>query len=164
VKKRRGEAEARRERALRDELAEQERQPELERRVMRFRHAGTGDLRPERAEPGPRKRGRMDTWLIIVIVVAAALGIALLLWAVVRGRKRRLEQRREEASAHREQSELRARQAEEREVAAREELDRAERERALARGHAARADEIDPDVDIDRTEREPRDTATSEGR
>jgi flagellar biosynthesis/type III secretory pathway M-ring protein FliF/YscJ len=132
--------------------------------LMRFRHAGTGDLRPERAEPGPRKRGHMDTWLIIVIVVAAAVVVALLLWGVVRGRERRLEQRRDEASAHREQSELRARQAEEREVAAREELDRAERERAVAQGHATRADEIDPDVDIDRTERETRNTAESEGR
>ena len=106
----------------------------------------------------------MDTWLIIVIVVAAALVVALLLWGVVRGRERKLEQRREEAGAHREQSELRARQAEEREVAAREELDRAERERAVARGHAKRADELDPDVDTDRTDGETRDTAKSEGR
>jgi Flp pilus assembly protein TadB len=93
----------------------------------------------------------MDTWLIIVIVIAAVLVVALALWAAARGRERRLEHQRVEAGEHREQAELRARQAEERELAAREELDRAGRERAVARGHAERADEVDPDVDVERS-------------
>jgi Flp pilus assembly protein TadB len=91
----------------------------------------------------------MDTWLIIVIVVAAIVVLALALWAATRGRERRLESRRVEAGEQREQAELAAQQAEERELAAREELDRAERERAVARGHSARADELDPDVDVE---------------
>ena len=92
----------------------------------------------------------MDTWLIIVIVVAAVVVLALAYWAATRGRERRLESRRAEAGELREQAGLASRQAEERESAARDELAKAERERAVARGHATRADEVDPDVDRDR--------------
>lgn len=92
----------------------------------------------------------MDTWLIVVIVIAAVFVVALALWAASRGRERRLEHRRVEAGEHRERAEQRARQAEERELAAREELDRAERERAVARAHSSRADDVDPDVDTER--------------
>ena len=40
----------------------------------------------------------MDTWLIVVIVVAAIVLVALLAMAAIRGRERRLETRRTEAA------------------------------------------------------------------
>jgi Flp pilus assembly protein TadB len=103
----------------------------------------------------------VETWLIIVIVVAAAiLLLALVLWAVKRGRKRRVEKQRAEAGALRRQAEIQARHAEERHLGAREELERAEREREVARGYIQRADEVDPDVDADR----PGETSRTEER
>ncbi len=56
----------------------------------------------------------MDTWLIIVIAVAAVLVVGIALWALSRSRNRQLEERRAEADDHREKSELQALRARER--------------------------------------------------
>jgi flagellar biosynthesis/type III secretory pathway M-ring protein FliF/YscJ len=89
----------------------------------------------------------MDTWLIIVIAVAAVLVAGIVLWLLSRSKERRLEERRVEAGEHREKAELQSLRAREREAAAQEELERAQDEREVAQAHARRADEIDPDVD-----------------
>lgn len=89
----------------------------------------------------------MATWLIVVIALAAVVGVGLVIWALERGRSRKLQERRVEAGEHREQSELRALQARERREAAEEEIERSEREQAVAQAHARRADELDPDMD-----------------
>ncbi|MGH3022657.1 MAG: hypothetical protein ACRDNI_03280 [Gaiellaceae bacterium] len=89
----------------------------------------------------------MDTWLIVVIAVAAVLVAGLVLWALSRSKERKLEERRAEAGEHREKAELQELRARERETAAQEELDRAQNEREVAQAHTRRADEVDPDVD-----------------
>ena len=89
----------------------------------------------------------MDTWLIVVIAVAAVLLVAVVLWALSRTRNRKLDERRVEASQHREKAELQSFRAREREAAAQDELERAQNEREVAEAHARRADEVDPDVD-----------------
>lgn len=89
----------------------------------------------------------MDTWLIIVIAVAAVLVVGIALWALSRSRNRQLEERRVEAGDHREKSELQSLRAREREQAAKDELERAQTEREVAQAHARRADEVDPDVE-----------------
>lgn len=89
----------------------------------------------------------MNTWLIVVIALAAAVAVGLVLWALERGRTRKLEERRAEAGEHREQAELRDLQARERRQAAEDEIQRADREHAVSQAHSRRADELDPDVD-----------------
>lgn len=89
----------------------------------------------------------MDTWLIVVIVIAALVLLGILAFAVVRGRDRRTVQRREEAAGRRQEAEAVERQAAERQQQAERELARAQQERAVARGHARAADELDPDVE-----------------
>jgi hypothetical protein len=85
------------------------------------------------------------TW-IIVIVVAAAIVLGLILWAVF-GRNRRIQKRREEAASLREEAETRSRRAQQAELAAEEHSQRAKEEREAAEHHMARAQEVDPDVD-----------------
>jgi flagellar biosynthesis/type III secretory pathway M-ring protein FliF/YscJ len=96
----------------------------------------------------------MDAWVWIVLAVIAVLVIAGIVFAATRGRQRRLESRREEASALRDRAEMRTEQAEQRAAAAeqrRREADahaeEAKREREAADAAARRADELDPDVD-----------------
>src|ERR687898_759616 len=88
----------------------------------------------------------MDTWIIVLIVVAVVVAVSLL-FLTPRLRERRLEGRREEASELRSDAADQARRAEERETVAEEEAERARRERAEAEERARRADEVDPDVD-----------------
>ena len=88
----------------------------------------------------------MSTTWIIVIVVAAAIVLGLILWAVL-GRNRRIEKRREEASGLREEAQTRTRRAQQAELAAVEHAKRAKEEREAAEHHLARAQEVDPDVD-----------------
>ena len=92
----------------------------------------------------------MDTWLIIVIVMAAilVLGLALVAWR--RGKERRLESKRGEAQELRSAAEVQAHRAETRATTAQEEAEKAERERAEAREQARRADELDPEVETER--------------
>jgi Flp pilus assembly protein TadB len=89
----------------------------------------------------------MDTWLIVVIAVAAVLVAGFVLWLLSRSRERHLEERRVEAGEHREKADLQSQRAREREAVAQDELDRARTEREVAQAHTRRADEIDPDVD-----------------
>ena len=88
----------------------------------------------------------MSTTWIIVIVVAAAIVLGLILWAVF-GRNRRIEKRREEASGLREEAQTRQRRAQQAELAAEEHAKRAKEEREAAEEPLARAQEVDPDVD-----------------
>lgn len=89
----------------------------------------------------------MDTWLIVVLAVVAVLLVGVALWALSRSKNRQVEERRVEATQHREKAELQSLRAREREAAAQEELDRARTEREVAQAHARRADEVDPEVD-----------------
>jgi hypothetical protein len=66
----------------------------------------------------------MDTWLIIVTLVAFVVVFALVLRWATRGRERRLESRRPKASKHCEPADPAARQAEEHVAVARDELAR----------------------------------------
>jgi F0F1-type ATP synthase membrane subunit b/b' len=89
----------------------------------------------------------MNTWIIVLIVIGALVLLGALAYAVVRGRERRTEQRREEAAGRREEAEAVERQAAERQREAEQQLARAQQARAVARGHARAADELDPDVE-----------------
>jgi flagellar biosynthesis/type III secretory pathway M-ring protein FliF/YscJ len=89
----------------------------------------------------------MSTWTWIVIAVAALIVLAIVLWGVQKGRERRLESKREEASNLRQQAETKAQRAEHRSSVADELSQRATVEREEAQVAARRADEVDPDVD-----------------
>jgi type II secretory pathway component PulM len=92
----------------------------------------------------------MDAWVIVLIVIGAAILLALLLVGIRRGRERQLEQKRAEAAGLRSQAEETSQQAQEREEAARRQAAQAEADRDLATEQARRADEIDPDRDNER--------------
>jgi FtsZ-interacting cell division protein ZipA len=92
----------------------------------------------------------MDAWVIVLIVIGAAILLALLLVGIRRGRERQLEQKRAEAAGLRSQAEETGQQAQEREDAARRQAAQAEADRDLATEQARRADEIDPDTDNER--------------
>jgi FtsZ-interacting cell division protein ZipA len=92
----------------------------------------------------------MDAWVIVLIVIGAAILLALLLVGIRRGRERQLEQKRAEAAGLRSQAEETGQQAQEREEAARRQAAQAEADRDLATEQARRADEIDPDTDNER--------------
>jgi FtsZ-interacting cell division protein ZipA len=92
----------------------------------------------------------MDAWVIVLIVIGAAILLALLLVGIRRGRERQLEQKRAEAAGLRSEAEETAQQAQEREEAARRQAAQAEADRDLATERARRADEIDPDTDNER--------------
>jgi FtsZ-interacting cell division protein ZipA len=89
----------------------------------------------------------MDTWLIILIVVAAVVVLAIAFVAWRRAQERRIEGKRDEARELRSQAEVQAHRADARASLAEEEAERADRERVEAREQARRADELDPDVD-----------------
>ena len=83
----------------------------------------------------------------IVIAVAAIVVLAIVLVVVSRARERRLEQKREEATELRRQSEAKLQRSEHRSSVADDLADRARLERREAEVAAQRADEVDPDVD-----------------
>ena len=93
----------------------------------------------------------MDTWvwiLIAVIVVVVLLAIAIP--AIKKGRERKVEQKREEATTLRQEAEERLAVSGQREAKAQQEAERAARERAAAEENIRRAEEVDPDVpDVD---------------
>ena len=88
----------------------------------------------------------METWVWILLVVAAIVLIGVI-YGATRGRERRLEAKREEAGTLRERSRMRADEAHRREEFAEEQAREARREREAAETTAQRADELDPDVD-----------------
>jgi uncharacterized protein HemX len=94
------------------------------------------------------KRGRagMSTTVIILIVVAVIVVLAAVAFVARRQRSRQLDQKRVEASEHREQADTRARKAEQARLAAEEQSDRARKEQTAAEEHRQQAQEIDPDV------------------
>ena len=87
----------------------------------------------------------MSTWVWIVIAVGALVVLALIAFGAVRGREKRLEQRREEAQELRQEAEMRTQQALERERVAEEQAQQARESRKVAAEAGARADRIDPD-------------------
>ena len=89
----------------------------------------------------------MDTWLIILIAIAAIVVLAIAFVAWRRAQERRIEGKREEARELRTQAEVQAHRADALASLAEEEAEQAERERVEAREHAKRADELDPDVE-----------------
>jgi uncharacterized protein HemX len=89
----------------------------------------------------------MDTWIIVLIVIAAIVVIGVFVFAGRRAQERRLEGKREEAQELRSDASEQAQRAEERQQLAEEQAERARRERAEAEERARRADELDPDID-----------------
>jgi hypothetical protein len=83
----------------------------------------------------------MTTGLIIVIVLAALVGLALLAVFAGRGEQRRLDQRREQAGELRREAELHDARAQGARAEAQERAARAEREQAIARERTVRAEE-----------------------
>jgi len=96
----------------------------------------------------------MDAWVWIVLILIAVVVVAGIV-ALTRGRERRLETKRAEASALRERAEMCSEQAERREAIAEEQAREARREREAAEATVQRADELDPDVE----DRSARDTS-----
>ena len=89
----------------------------------------------------------MDTWLWILIIAAAALIVlALVFFAIRRGRTKQVERKRAEATQLRTEAEERLARAGQREAVAQQEAERAERERAAAEYASCRAVDVDPDV------------------
>jgi cell division protein FtsL len=95
----------------------------------------------------PKRRDGMSTTAIILIVVAVIVVLAAVALVARRRRARQLDQKRVEASEHREQADTRGRKAEQARLAAEEQTDRARKEQAAAEEHRQQAREIDPDVD-----------------
>jgi FtsZ-interacting cell division protein ZipA len=89
----------------------------------------------------------MDTWVWIVIAVAALVVLGLVLVGALKARERRLEGKRSEAVELRRQAEMKTERAENRASVADELAERARVERKEAAVAARRADDVDPDVD-----------------
>lgn len=87
----------------------------------------------------------MDQWIIIMLVVVALIAIGALVYWTTRGKQRKVEQQREEATEHRREAQSAAQRAGEAEVAARRQAEEAEREREQAVGLERKAAEADPD-------------------
>jgi F0F1-type ATP synthase membrane subunit b/b' len=92
----------------------------------------------------------MSTWGIVVIVVAAVVLVAIVAYALTRGRARRLEQQRAEAQDVRTEARAKARQAEQARLAAEEQAEQARRQQNEAVALQQKANEVDPDVDTER--------------
>jgi FtsZ-interacting cell division protein ZipA len=92
----------------------------------------------------------MDAWVIVLIVIGAAILAVVLLVGVRRARERQLERKRAEAAGLRAEADETAQQAQQRKEAARREAAQATADREMAEEQARRADEIDPDTDRDR--------------
>jgi hypothetical protein len=87
----------------------------------------------------------MAIWVWALIAIGALLLLTVVVLGLLRGREKRLEQRREKAVELREEAEVRNRRAEERERVAREQAQQAREERKVAAEVGARADRLDPD-------------------
>lgn len=101
----------------------------------------------------------MDTWVWIVIAVAAVILVGAVI-AARTGRQRRVESKREEAGVLRDRAAVReqkaeraeadaereAREARRRQELAEQRAEEARRERDAAQTTAARADDVDPDA------------------
>jgi flagellar biosynthesis/type III secretory pathway M-ring protein FliF/YscJ len=103
--------------------------------------SGTGD----KQDTAQRKEASVSTtaWIIVIIVVAVVV-VAVLAWM---GRRRSVENRRFEATQHRDEAQERAQRAARADAAASELNAVAERERVAARESAERARDVDPDID-----------------
>ncbi len=89
----------------------------------------------------------MATWIWIVIAIGAVIVLAAILFGVIRGRERRVVQKREKAQELRQEAEAHTRKAEERESVAEEHTQQAREERKQAAEVATQADKLDPDRD-----------------
>lgn len=94
----------------------------------------------------------METWVWILIVVAVVLVVlAIAYFAMKKGRERKVEKKREEATSLRQDAEQRLAVSGQREARAQQEAENAARERAAAEENIRRAEDVDPDVpDVDR--------------
>lgn len=88
---------------------------------------------------------RMPDWLIIVIVVAALIVLGVIAFAVSkRARAKNEERQREKATEHRDEAQLRAREAGEAELQASRYAEEAQRQRERAEELDRKAAETDP--------------------
>lgn len=81
-----------------------------------------------------------------MIVIALAVVVIAIFFAIRRGREKRVEQKRIEAGQLRDEAEERLARAGQREAVAQQEGERARRERAAAEDAVRRAEDVDPDV------------------
>jgi flagellar biosynthesis/type III secretory pathway M-ring protein FliF/YscJ len=88
----------------------------------------------------------MDTWLVIVLIVALVVVGALIYMAATRGREKRLEQQRTAATEQRQEAQSAAQRAGEADLAANRQAERAKAERERAVEMEERAAKTDPDT------------------
>jgi FtsZ-interacting cell division protein ZipA len=89
----------------------------------------------------------MDTWVIVLIIIAAIVLVGIIVVGGRRARERQLDSKRSEAANLRTEADRGTSQAAERASFAEEQAQQAEQERAKADETRRRADEIDPDRD-----------------
>jgi FtsZ-interacting cell division protein ZipA len=89
----------------------------------------------------------MDTWLIVLIIVAVLALVGIIIVGGRQARERQLEGKREEAGALRKEADRHTTEAGQRESFAQEQAEKAEKERTQAEAARERADEVDPDLD-----------------
>ena len=89
----------------------------------------------------------MDTWLIVLIIIAAIGLVGIIVVGGRRARERQLDNKRSEAAHLRTEADRGTSQAAERAKLAEEQAQQAEQERAKADETRQRADELDPDRD-----------------
>jgi FtsZ-interacting cell division protein ZipA len=89
----------------------------------------------------------MDTWVIVLIIVAVLALVGIIIVGGRQARERQLEGKREEAGELRKEADRHRTEAGQRESFAEEQAEKAEKERARADAARQRADEVDPDVD-----------------
>lgn len=95
----------------------------------------------------------MSTTWIVVIVIVGVFVLAGVAWAATAGRAKRLEQRRAEAQQHREDANVKARQAEKARLVAKEQSELAATQQEEADRLRSHADELDPEVEARNEER-----------
>jgi FtsZ-interacting cell division protein ZipA len=93
----------------------------------------------------------MDWWIWLLIILGVLVLVGIIVVGGRRAQTQRLESKREEAAELRQDAQLQARRAEERQALAEEQAERAHAERAEAEARLERADDVDPDVERERS-------------
>ena len=88
-----------------------------------------------------QRSGRMETWLIVTLVVIVLAGVVVAAFVLPRARRKNEDRKRTQAGEHMREAQLRSTQAEKERAAAEEQAARARRERAEAEEAAARREE-----------------------
>ncbi len=93
----------------------------------------------------------MDWWIWLLIILGVLLLVGIIVVGGRRAQAQRLESKRGEAAELRQDAQLQARRAEERQALAQEQAERARAERTEAEARLERADDVDPDVERERS-------------